>query len=84
MRVEDSCAFVEEGFHQLVAVRRFNVSLSHYQKIERGDLDVRLSTGKKLADCFGITLSELLRAVLGWVVNNPPEIFCASCDERRL
>lgn len=48
---------------QLDMVRQFDVSLSHYQKIERGDLDVRLSTAKKLAGCFGITLSELLRGV---------------------
>ena len=48
---------------QLDMVRQFNVSLSHYQKIERGDLDVRLSTAKKLAECFGVSLSELLRGV---------------------
>lgn len=44
-------------------VRRFDVSLSHYQKIERGDLDVRLSTAQKLAECFGITLAQLMRGV---------------------
>lgn len=44
-------------------VRQFDVSLSHYQKIERGALDVRLSTAKKLADCFGVTLAELMRGV---------------------
>ena len=48
---------------QLDMVRRFDVSLSHYQKIERGDLDVRLSTAQKLAKCFGVTLSQLLRGV---------------------
>ena len=48
---------------QLDMVRQFDVSLSHYQKIERGDLDVRLSTAKKLAECFGVSLSELLRGV---------------------
>lgn len=48
---------------QLDMVRRFDVSLSHYQKIERGDLDVRLSTAKKLADCYGVTLAELMRGV---------------------
>jgi predicted transcriptional regulator len=37
------------------------VSLSHYQKIDRGDLDVRLSTAKKLAECFEV--SELLRGL---------------------
>jgi transcriptional regulator with XRE-family HTH domain len=48
---------------QLDMVRRFDVSLSHYQKIERGDLDVRLSTAQKLAECFGVTLAQLLRGV---------------------
>jgi transcriptional regulator with XRE-family HTH domain len=48
---------------QLDMVRQFDVSLSHYQKIERGALDVRLSTAKKLADCFGVTLAELMRGV---------------------
>ncbi|HEY1548356.1 MAG TPA: helix-turn-helix transcriptional regulator [Kofleriaceae bacterium] len=48
---------------QLDMVRRFDVSLSHYQKIERGDLDVRLSTAQKLAECFGITLAQLMRGV---------------------
>lgn len=43
-------------------VRNFDVSLSHYQKIERGDL-VRLSTANKLADCFGVTVAELMRRV---------------------
>lgn len=36
---------------QLDMVRNFDVSLSHYQKIERGGLDVRLSTAQKLAEC---------------------------------
>jgi transcriptional regulator with XRE-family HTH domain len=48
---------------QLDMVRRFDVSLSHYQKIERGDLDVRLSTAKKLANCFEVTLAELMRGI---------------------
>jgi transcriptional regulator with XRE-family HTH domain len=48
---------------QLDMVRNFNVSLSHYQKIERGDLDVRLSTAQKLAECFDVTLSELMRGL---------------------
>jgi transcriptional regulator with XRE-family HTH domain len=33
---------------QLDMVRQFEISLSHYQKIERGVLDVRLSTLEKL------------------------------------
>jgi transcriptional regulator with XRE-family HTH domain len=35
-------------------------SLSHYQKIERGTLDPRLSTLIKLAKCFGVSVSELV------------------------
>lgn len=44
-------------------VRRWDWTLSHIQKIERGDLDVRLSTQQKLADCFGITLAQLMRGL---------------------
>jgi transcriptional regulator with XRE-family HTH domain len=51
------------GLSQMDMVRRFEFSLSHYQKIERGDLDARLSTLKKLAECFDVSLSELLRGV---------------------
>jgi len=38
-------------------------SLPHYQKIERGELDPRLATIKRLADAFGITMSELLNGL---------------------
>jgi transcriptional regulator with XRE-family HTH domain len=48
---------------QLDMVRNFDVSLSHYQKIERGALDVRLSTARKLAECFEVTLAELMRGL---------------------
>jgi transcriptional regulator with XRE-family HTH domain len=48
---------------QLDMVRQFEISLSHYQKIERGVLDVRLSTIEKLAECFGVTLAELMRGI---------------------
>ena len=48
---------------QLDMVRNFDMSLSHYQKIERGVLDVRLSTLQKLAECFGVSLAELLKGV---------------------
>ncbi len=48
---------------QLDMVRQFDISLSHYQKIERGDLDVRLLTAKKLAACFDVKLSELMRGL---------------------
>ncbi len=48
---------------QLDMVRNFEFSLSHYQKIERGALDPRLTTLKRLGECFNVTLSELLRGV---------------------
>jgi len=48
---------------QMDMVRRFEVSLAHYQKIERGALDVRLSTAAKLAECFGVTLAQLMRGL---------------------
>ncbi len=48
---------------QLDMVRYYEFSLSHYQKIERGVLDPRLSTLKKLADAFGVTVPELLKKV---------------------
>jgi len=44
-------------------VKHHEVSLSHLQKIERGVLDVRLSTLMKLANAYGVTLSALLRGV---------------------
>ncbi len=48
---------------QLDIVRHWDFSLSHYQKIERGDLDPRLSTLARLAACFEISLSELFEGV---------------------
>ena len=50
----------ERELSQLDMVRNFEWSLSHYQKIERGVLDPRLSTVARLADSFEITLSQLL------------------------
>lgn len=44
-------------------VKNHDVSLSHLQKIERGVLDPRLSTLKKLADAYDVTLATLLRGV---------------------
>lgn len=51
----------KSGLSQLDMVRSHEFSLSHYQKIERGDLDPRLSTLKRLADAFGVTIAELLQ-----------------------
>lgn len=53
----------ELGLSQLDIVRKCNFSLSHYQKIERGVLDIRLTTLAKLASSFQISLSELLEDV---------------------
>ena len=50
----------EAGLSQLDMVRDHGFSLSHYQKLERGVLDARLSTMAKLAKSFGISISELI------------------------
>ena len=44
-------------------VRQHDWTLSHYQKIERGDLDPRLSTVLKLAQSFGISVAKLLEGI---------------------
>jgi hypothetical protein len=51
------------GLSQLDMVRRFEISLSHFQKIERGVLDCRLTTIARLAEAFEVDLAELLRKV---------------------
>lgn len=51
------------GLSQMDIVRRFDFSLSHYQKIERGVLDPRLTTLRRLAECFGVSLSQMLKGV---------------------
>ena len=50
-------------FSQLDVVRHFDFSLSHYQKIERGVLDPRLTTLAKLAEVYDVSLSVLLKGV---------------------
>jgi transcriptional regulator with XRE-family HTH domain len=50
----------QAGLSQLDMVRDHGFSLSHYQKIERGALDPRLSTIVKIAESFGISISELV------------------------
>jgi transcriptional regulator with XRE-family HTH domain len=50
----------QAGLSQLDMVRDHGFSLSHYQKIERGALDPRLSTIVKIAESFGVSISELV------------------------
>lgn len=51
------------GLSQLDMVRHYDWTLSHYQRIERGVQDPRLTTLQKLAECFELSLSQLLRGV---------------------
>jgi transcriptional regulator with XRE-family HTH domain len=53
----------QSGLSQLDMVRYHGISLSHFQKIERGSLDPRVSTLCRLAEAFGMTLSDLLAGV---------------------
>jgi transcriptional regulator with XRE-family HTH domain len=53
----------QAGLSQLDMVRVHGFSLSHYQKIERGTLDPRLSTLIKIAKSFGIPVSELVNSL---------------------
>jgi transcriptional regulator with XRE-family HTH domain len=50
----------QAGLSQLDMVREHGFSLSHYQKIERGVLDPRLSTLSKLACAFDLEVWQLL------------------------
>ena len=50
----------QAGLSQLDMVREHGFSLSHYQKIERGTLDPRLSTLMRIAKSFGISVSDLV------------------------
>ena len=54
---------LRRGLSQLDMVRHHDFALSHYQKLERGDLDPRLSTLRRLADAFGVSLAVFLRGV---------------------
>ncbi len=64
-RLADRCRALraERKLSQLDMVRQFEFSLSHYQKIERGVLDPRMSTLHRLAESFDVALSELLEDV---------------------
>jgi len=50
-------------FSQMDMVRLHGWELSHYQRIERGDLDVKLSTLGRLAEAFKVSLETLMRGV---------------------
>ena len=52
-----------KGMSQMDLVRDYEWTLSHFQKIERGDLDPRFSTLLKLADSFGVSVAELLKGL---------------------
>jgi transcriptional regulator with XRE-family HTH domain len=54
----------EHGLSQMDMVRDYGWSLSHYQKLERGVLDPRITTLERLAEeAYGLTLAELLDGV---------------------
>jgi DNA-binding XRE family transcriptional regulator len=53
----------QAGLSQLDMVREHGFSLSHYQKIERGTLDPRLSTLMRIAKSFGISVSDLVNSL---------------------
>jgi transcriptional regulator with XRE-family HTH domain len=48
---------------QIDVTKQSDFGLSHYQKIERGVLDARFSTLRKLAEVYGVSLSELLKGL---------------------
>jgi predicted transcriptional regulator len=48
---------------QMDLVRQHDWTLSHYQKIERGAPDPRLSTVVKLAETIGMPVAELLKGI---------------------
>lgn len=51
---------IAAGLSLADVMRQSPFTLGHYQRIERGILDVQLSTLVKLAQLYGVTLSELL------------------------
>ena len=64
-RLGERCRTVRKrkGMSLMDVIKNNELTLSHLQKIERGTLDPRLSTLKKLADAYGVTLSTLLKDV---------------------
>lgn len=65
LRLGKRCRAIRQrkGLSLMDVVKAHELTLSHLQKIERGDLDPRLSTLKKLAEAYGVSLSTLLRDV---------------------
>ena len=53
----------KRGLSQMDIVRQSEFSLSHYQKIERGDLDPRFTTLRRLALVLGVSVSEFVRGL---------------------
>ncbi|MDX2022512.1 MAG: helix-turn-helix transcriptional regulator [Deltaproteobacteria bacterium] len=51
----------EMGLSQMDLVRDHGWNLSHYQKLERGVIDPKLTTLVRLAKDFGVTLAEMLK-----------------------
>ena len=65
LRLGQRCREVRQQaeMSQLDVVRHHEFSLSHLQKIERGVLDPKLSTLARLAQAYGVSLSDLLDGV---------------------
>ena len=65
IRLGQRCRLLRKarGLSQMDIVRHHDFSLSHFQKIERGVLDPRMTTLKKLAEALGVTVSQLLDGV---------------------
>jgi transcriptional regulator with XRE-family HTH domain len=65
LRLGKRCRTIRQrkGMSLMDVVKNHEVSLSHLQKIERGVLDVRLSTLLKLAEAYEVSLSTLLKGV---------------------
>jgi transcriptional regulator with XRE-family HTH domain len=53
----------EGGLSQMDMVRRHGWTLSHWQKIERGVLDPRMSTLLRIAKSLGVSASELFKGL---------------------
>lgn len=50
-----------------------DMTYSGYGKIERGEIDITISKISKLADIFGISISDLLFFDVSFFFNNDPE-----------